>query len=126
MPFIWPSIFDFGPIRYNRKTRQAAIRRRGRTLWRTRTKTERDARKKKRAQRQAAQRKAFEDWMHGGEPKPSKYVPVPKNPAPTPTTPAADRHQQGRAGVCGKRTQDGTPCRRRGKCAPGTHTRRRK
>ena len=29
-----------------------------------------------------------------------------------------------RAGQCGQPTADGTPCRRRGQCAPGAHTRK--
>jgi len=41
---------------------------------------------------------------------------------PHPEAAPGERAARTPAGLCGERTADGTPCRRRGKCPPGTHT----
>ena len=41
---------------------------------------------------------------------------------PNPEAASGGRAARTPAGLCGERTADGTPCRRRGKCPPGTHT----
>jgi hypothetical protein len=50
-------------------------------------------------------------------------APTRKNPAARQPGKAQDDHaaQARRAGRCGGRTRDGSPCQRRGTCPPGTH-----
>lgn len=43
----------------------------------------------------------------------------------TPRQAPARQAQAARAGRCGQKTADGTPCRRQGACPPGTHSARR-
>ena len=57
-------------------------------------------------------------------PRRGKTAPAPRHPASRP--PARPAEPSSPAGSCGQATEDGTPCRRRGTCPPGTHHARRR